>query len=517
MTADNLSAVSPTPAGGARPRHVAPVALPALAELAGAAIFGADVEVTGVTLSSGAVMPGDLYVALPGSKTHGGRFAGEARDAGARAVLTDESGATLARAAGLPMLVVAHPRAVLGRLAATVYGSPASALSLVGVTGTQGKTTTTQLLAAGLRESGRRSAVIGTMGTWIDGDQVVSSLTTPEAPDLHALFAVMRERHVEVCVMEVSSHALVMGRVDGVRFDVAVFLNFGRDHLDFHHDLQSYFAAKASLFTAERAGVAVLNVDDPAIAGWQGSVQIPVRTFSPAGVEADWRCSDVVLRPDGSDFQLIGPDRRRTAVGLRLAGDFNVANAAGALAAAGEAGLDVPAVAAGLARVESVSGRLERIDEGQPFAVLVDYAHKPDAVRAVLRALRDVTPGRLVIVLGAGGDRDAGKRGLMGAAAAELADVVVVTDDNPRTEDPALIRAALLAGASAGPVQVYEVADRRAAIEHALGLARAGDSVLVAGKGHETGQEVAGRILPFDDRAVVRQILGRLSGTASTS
>lgn len=317
--------------------------------------------------------------------------------------------------------------------------------------------------------------------------------------------------------MEVSSHALVMGRVDGVRFDVAVFLNFGRDHLDFHHDLQSYFAAKASLFSPDRAGVALLNIDDPAIAGWQGSVQIPVRTFSPAGVEADWRCSEVVLRPDGSDFQLIGPDGRRTAVGLRLPGDFNVANAVGALAAAGEAGLDVPAVAAGMARVESVSGRLERIDVGQPFAVVVDYAHKPDAVRAVLRALRDVTPGRLVIVLGAGGDRDPGKRRLMGAAAAELADVVVVTDDNPRSEDPAAIRAALVSAARAFPVQVHEVADRRAAIAWAVDLARAGDTVLVAGKGHETGQEVGGRILPFDDRVVAREILGALARTAATS
>jgi UDP-N-acetylmuramoyl-L-alanyl-D-glutamate--2,6-diaminopimelate ligase len=501
----------------ARPHHVVPVALSTLAELAKAECPHPDIEVTGVSLRTGVVRSGDLYAALPGANTHGARFAEVARAAGACAILTDPEGVVLARAASLPLLVVDNPRAVLGQVAAAVYGSPATALTLIGVTGTQGKTTTTQLLAGGLAAAGRRTAVIGTMGTWVNGQRVESPLTTPEAPDLHALFAVMREQDVEVCAMEVSSHALVLGRVDAVRFDVSVFLNFGRDHLDFHHDVESYFAAKAELFTPRRARRALLNVDDASVASLRETVAVPVRTFSPSGHDADWRCSDVVLRTDGSDFRLTGPEVRGYPVSIRLAGDYNVANAAAALAAVGEAGLDVATAADGLAQVETVAGRLERIETGRAFAVVVDYAHKPDAVRSALRTLRGVTTGRLLVVLGAGGDRDPGKRELMGAAAAELADVLVVTDDNPRSEEPGQIRAALVAGAGRGRAEVYEIGDRRAAIERAVSLARAGDTVLVAGKGHETGQEVAGQVLPFDDRTVVREILGSLAGSASPS
>jgi len=512
----------------ARPHHVVPVALSSLAEVAGAAAPSPDVEVTGLSLRSGSVRPGDLYAAVAGAKTHGARFVDQAKSAGARAILTDQDGRGSALDSGLPTLVVERPRAVLGKVAAAVYGSPATALTLVGVTGTQGKTTTTQLLAWGLAAAGRRTAVVGTMGTWVDGEPVATSLTTPEAPDLHALFAVMRERGVEVCAMEVSSHALVLGRVDGVRFDVAVFLNFGRDHLDFHQDVEHYFEAKASLFTTDRARLALLNVDDPSVAPLRDVVDIPVHTFSPSGAPADWRCTDVVLRADGSDFTLTGPGGRETPVSTRLPGDFNIANAAAALAAAGEAGLDVRGVAAGMARVETVGGRLERIEAGQPFAVVVDYAHKPDAVTAALRALRAMTTGRLLVVLGAGGDRDPGKRELMGAAAARLADVVVVTDDNPRNENPAAIRGALLAGARGaaaargddvgpGGVEIHEVANRRAAIERVLRAARSGDTVLVAGKGHETGQDVGEVVLPFDDRQVVRGLLGVLLQTGADS
>ncbi|MEJ7629689.1 MAG: UDP-N-acetylmuramoyl-L-alanyl-D-glutamate--2,6-diaminopimelate ligase [Nocardioidaceae bacterium] len=503
-----------------RPRRVVPVSLSALATVAGAGEPSRDVELTGVSMRSGSVRPGDLYAALPGATTHGARFAEQAGASGARAILTDEDGVELARAADLPTLVVERPRAVLGRVAAAVYGSPAEAVTLVGVTGTQGKTTTTQLLSRGLAAAGRRTAVIGTMGSWVGGKRVSTSLTTPEAPDLHALFAVMRERAVEVCAVEVSSHALVMGRVDGVRFDVAVFLNFGRDHLDFHRDVDDYFEAKAGLFSSGRTRRALLNADDPSVAALGKRLDVPVRTFSPSGEVADWRCREVRLRADGSDFVLAGPDDVETAVSISLAGDFNVANAGAALAAVGEVGLEVGAAAAGIARVEAVSGRLERIDVGQSFAVVVDYAHKPDAVTAALRALRAVTPGRLLVVLGAGGDRDPGKRELMGAAAVRLADLVVVTDDNPRTEDPAQIRAALLAGAraAAGPtVEIREVGDRRAAIERAIRAARPGDTVLVAGKGHETGQDVAGRVLPFDDRVVVREILRAPAGTGAGS
>lgn len=497
-----------------RPDVVDPVALSAIAGLVGAPPPPVDVVLTGVCLRSASVRPGDLYAALPGAHTHGARYVEEARAAGAVAILTDRAGDVAAAETGLPTLVVDDARAVLGAVSSTVYGSPSTSFVLVGVTGTQGKTTTTQLLAAGLAAAGHLTAVVGTMGTWVDGEQVKTSLTTPEAPDLHAMFAVMRERGVEVCAMEVSSHSLVLGRVDGVVFDIAVFLNFGRDHLDFHGDVESYFDAKASMFTPERAQRALLNADDETVAALGERLEIPVSTFSAAGHPATWRCLDMSLRADGSDFTVTGPTAPPVPAKIRLAGVFNVANALAALAAIGDLGFDVPAAAAGLGQVESVSGRLERVEEGQPFTVLVDYAHKPDAVRAVLGALRPVTTGRLWIVLGAGGDRDHGKRALMGAAAAELADVVVVTDDNPRTEDPALIRSELLAGALGSattfPAEVLEVTGRRDAIAHALAGARRDDTVLVAGKGHETGQEVAGEVLPFDDRVVVREILANL-------
>ena len=515
-----------------RPGVMTPVALSVLAELAGVDPPVDDVEVTGICLRSSEVRPGDLYAGLPGTRTHGARFIPQARAAGAAAVLTDAAGLPDARAAGLPTLVVDPVRSVLGTVAATVYGSPATAFTLVGVTGTQGKTTVTQLLGSELAAAGARPAVIGTMGTWVDGEPVKTPLTTPEAPDLQAMFAVMRERGVEVCAMEVSSHALALGRVDGVVFDLAVFLNFGRDHLDFHGDLDSYFAAKASLFAPARARRALLNADDPRVAGLRDRLEIPTRMFSASGRPADWRCAEVSLGADGSDFSLHGPDGLQTPVSTRLAGDYNVTNALASLAAVGETGYDVRVAAVGLSRVVTVRGRLERVEEGQPFAVVIDYAHKPDAVEAALRALRMVTSGRLWVVLGAGGDRDHGKRPLMGQAAARLSDVVVVTDDNPRSEDPATIRAALLAGArstladrpgepgeprepagGAGRqtrTEIHEVEGRRQAIERALSGAQPGDTVLIAGKGHETGQEIGDRVLAFDDRAVAVEILRRL-------
>ena len=474
---------------------------------------GADpVAVTGVTQASSTVRPGDLYAALPGSRTHGVRFAADARRAGAVAVLTDPDGETAAAGTGLPVLVVPEPRAVLGSVAALVYGHPARDLVLVGVTGTSGKTTTTHLLAAGLSGAGRRTAVVGTVGTTIDGRPVPSSLTTPEAPDLHALFAVMREAGVQACAMEVSSHALVMGRVDGVLFDLAVFTNFGRDHLDFHPSLQAYFAAKAELFTPARTRRGLLNADDPAVAGLASAPSVPLRTYGVGAAGADWRAGDVSASSTGSRFSVRGPEGAVADAEVRLPGAFNVSNALAALAAAAETGADLAAAAAGVATVGAVPGRMERIEEGQPFAVVVDYAHKPDAVAATLQALRPVTAGRLLVVLGAGGDRDPGKRRIMGEQAAKLADLLVVTDDNPRSEEPAAIRAELLAGARSGgaPADVEEVGDRAEAIAAALGIARPGDTVLIAGKGHETGQEIGGEVLAFDDREVARGVLREL-------
>ena len=469
-----------------------------------------DVAVSGVSLSTSRVVPGDLYAALPGTRAHGADFAAQALAAGAVAVLTDPAG--LERLdAGVPAIVVPDPRGVLGALAARVYGRPAERLRMIGVTGTQGKTTTTRLLEQGLTGAGIPAAVVGTVGTRIAGRDVETQLTTPEAPDLHGLFALMAEEGVDTCAMEVSSHALVLGRVDGVVFDVATFLNLGRDHLDFHADVEDYFAAKAGLFTAARARCGLTNVDDEFGRRLLDVATVPMSTFSVRGAEADWRAVDVELDPTGARFTVVGPDVSFPAR-VPVPGEFNVANALAAISSAALAGLDPRVVAEGIARGGGVPGRLEPVDAGQDFTVVVDYAHKPDALEAVLASLRPVTAGRLVVVLGAGGDRDPGKRPIMGEIAARLADLVVVTDDNPRSEDPAAIRAAVLAGTTDGPAEVLEVGDRRLAIREAVRRARPGDVVLVAGKGHETGQKVGDRVHPFDDRVVAAEELRALGG-----
>jgi UDP-N-acetylmuramoyl-L-alanyl-D-glutamate--2,6-diaminopimelate ligase len=472
----------------------------------------AGVVVTGVTISSLRARPGDLYVAPAGARAHGARFAPDAVAAGAVAVLTDPEGARLLEEDGtldhdLPVLVVEQPRTVLGGLAARVYGNPAGQLRLVAVTGTQGKTTTTRLAEASLTTAGVTAAVVGTVGTRVGGQDLQTSLTTPEAPDLHALFAVMVERDVVACAMEVSSHALVMGRVDGVVFDVACFTNLGRDHLDFHRDVEDYFAAKASLFTPARSRRALVNLDDPYGRRLVGECTVPVRTYSVSDAAADWHATEVRLEPTGSTFTVHPPAGDPFPASVPITGDFNVSNALCAIAALGEAGFDAAAVAEAMGRSGGVPGRLEQVDAGQEFLAVVDYAHKPDAVSAALTTLRPLTPGRLLVVLGAGGDRDPGKRPLMGEIAARLADVLVVTDDNPRSEDPAEIRAQVRAGADtvapAERAELHEVGDRREAIRLAVGIARAGDTVVVAGKGHETGQLVGDTTLPFDDRDVL--------------
>lgn len=465
-----------------------------------------EVSVRGLTLSSQRVLPGDLYVALPGTRAHGAAYSAAAATAGAVAVLTDATGVE-ALPPDVPLLQVDDPRRVLGRLSAHVYGDPAAALRMIAVTGTQGKTTTTRLAEGGLLAAGVPAAVIGTVGTRIRGQEVRTALTTPEAPDLHALFARMREEGVHACAMEVSSHALVMGRVDGVQFDLAVFTNLGRDHLDFHTDVEDYFRAKAMLFTAERARRGLVNAGDASGRRLAAEAEIPIRTFASDGREADWRAVDVRSGAAGSSFTVTGPDGVRVAASVPLPGAFNVANALAAVAACAEVGFDPAAVAAGIARGEGVPGRLERVPGAGGFEVVVDYAHKPDAVAATLETLRAVTRGRLLVVIGAGGDRDPGKRPLMGEIAGRGADLVVVTDDNPRSEDPAVIRAALLAGARRGTAEVLEIGDRRAAIREALDRARPGDVVLIAGKGHETGQEVGAVVHPFDDRQVAAEEL----------
>jgi UDP-N-acetylmuramoyl-L-alanyl-D-glutamate--2,6-diaminopimelate ligase len=486
-------------------------------------------RVTGVTLDSRVVAPGDLYVALPGTKVHGAAFCADAVAAGAVAVLTDPDGRARAAQTGVPVFVLADPRAKLGEVSCWVYGNPSSRLLLIGVTGTSGKTTSTYLLESGLRAAGHQTGLIGGVETRIGRDRLPSSLTTPEAPDLQALFAVMAERGVTAAAMEVSSHSLALGRVGGTSFDVAVFTNLSQDHLDFHPDLEDYFRAKASLFmppedlrgglggSSPRVSTAlgVINIDDKYGRRLASSAPVPVTTFSALGRdEADWRAVDVRSGADGSTFRVIGPGGVEADVSVGLAGAFNVANALGAVVALVESGVRLEDAVAGIAACPGVPGRLERVPApGLDITAFVDYSHKPGAVEAVLRSLRPVTRGSLIIVLGCGGDRDRAKRPMMGAAAASLADVAILTSDNPRSEDPLAILAAMLDGVLSVPqddrARVIVEPDRAAAIAQAVGLAAPGDVIVVAGKGHETGQYVAGAVLPFDDRAVTASALER--------
>jgi UDP-N-acetylmuramoyl-L-alanyl-D-glutamate--2,6-diaminopimelate ligase len=471
-------------------------------------------NLSGLTLDSRSVQPGDLYVALPGTRVHGAEFCEGAVAAGAVAVLTDPDGRAQAAATGVPVFVLANPRARLGEIACWVYGDPSSRLRLIGVTGTSGKTTSTYLLQSGLRAAGHLTGLIGGVETRIGAERLPSSLTTPEAPDLQALFAVMAERGVTAAAMEVSSHSLTLGRVAGTSFDVAVFTNLSQDHLDFHDGMDDYFRAKASLFAPPVVGV--VNIDDKWGRKLTGIAPVPVITFSATGrQEADWRAADVRSGADGSTFRLIGPGGIEADVSVGLAGVFNVANAVGAIAALVEAGIRLEDAVAGVAACEGVPGRLERVSApGLEITAFVDYSHKPGAVEAVLRSLRPVTRGNLIIVLGCGGDRDRAKRPMMGAAAAALADVAILTSDNPRSEDPLAILGAMLDGVLSVPqderARIIIEPDRAAAISQAVSLAAPGDVIVVAGKGHETGQYVAGTVLPFDDRQVTAAALGRL-------
>jgi UDP-N-acetylmuramoyl-L-alanyl-D-glutamate--2,6-diaminopimelate ligase len=508
-----------------RPRHVPLRPLAGLAALLGVRTAGRDAPgpltrpgtprgVSGVTHDSRRVHPGDLYAALPGSQHHGATFCAQAAAAGAAAILTDPGGKELAIRSGLPVFVVADPRSRLGEIASWIYGNPSGKLTLLGVTGTSGKTTTTYLLEAGLRAAGHLSGLIGGVQTRI-GDVVADSwLTTPEATDLQALLAAMAEQGVTAAAMEVSSHALALGRVAGTSYDVAVFTNLSQDHLDFHETIDAYFAAKAKLFTPRYARAGVVNLDDSHGRTLAADPQIPLTTYSPAGnPAADWRAADVRGGADGSTFRVIGPGGVEADASVALPGPFNVANALAAIVALVEAGVGIATAVAGVAACPGVPGRLERVEAGQDFTVLVDYSHKPGAVRAVLDALRPVTLGNLTIVLGCGGDRDRAKRPMMGAAAAGLADLAIFTNDNPRSEDPLEILAEMLSGALSVPAaaraHVIIEPDRAAAIELAVTRASKGDVVLVAGKGHERGQYAGTAVIPFDDREVAAGALAR--------
>ena len=481
-----------------------------LADIAGARIVNppsADAPVTFVGLDSQNVEPGGLFAALPGTRVHGATYA---FDSAAGAILTDEAGLAIIQqtADRRPVLVVEDVRAILGYVAAEVYGHPSQSFTLLGVTGTSGKTTTTYMLEKGLTAAGCKVGLIGTTGTKIMGRDVATELTTPEAPMLQRLFAQMRDEGVTHVVMEVSSHALMLGRVTGSDFDVAAFTNLSQDHLDFHPTMEDYFQAKALFFepgSEMRAKRSVVCVDDEWGQRMAELAEAPV-TVATTG-DADITAELVRIDDQGRQrIQLTADDTYEFT--LPMPGAFNVANAALAAAIATTAGVELAPFLHGLEQA-AVPGRMERIDEGQPFVAVVDYAHKPAAIGAVLATLRGQVESRIGVAVGAGGDRDSSKRPLMGAEAAKGADFVVITDDNPRTEDPAAIRAAVLAGArEAGTdAEIVEVSPRGKAIDALVGWAQPGDAVIVVGKGHEVGQLVGTEKLHFDDREEMRRAI----------
>ena len=451
----------------------------------------ASVDVSSIAFDSRAAGRGSLFCCVRGLRLDGHLFAADAVDRGAVAVLAEHP-VPLRPATSAVQVIVRSVRAAMGPVASALFGHPSRALTVVGVTGTNGKTTTAHLLAAVLRAHGCPAVALGTLS---------GPRTTPEAPELQAELAELRDGGTKAVAMEVSSHALDQHRVDSVHFRAGVFTNLSQDHLDYHQTIEAYFAAKARLFDPGRTDVAVINVDDAwgrrlvALLEPRGT---PIRPFSLADA------TELRVGPGGSRFRWRG-----TEMSLHLGGRFNVENGLAAATAAAALGVAEDTVAAGLASVGSVRGRFERIDAGQPFAVIVDYAHTPDGLERALAAARELSHGRVVVVFGAGGERDHAKRPRMGEVAARLADLVVLTSDNPRSEDPediiAAVSAGIAPGAAAGAVTIEP--DRARAIEGALSAAGQDDVVLIAGKGHETGQEIAGRVVPFDDAEVARRIL----------
>ena len=464
----------------------------------------AAVDVADLAYDTRRVTKDALFFCVPGARADGHDLAWEAIEQGAAALVVERP-----LDVSVPQLVVPDARAAMAVAADAFFGEPTRELEVAGVTGTNGKTTTAFLLHSGLAAAGRRPGLVGTVGWVVGGEGRAAPFTTPEAIDLQRLFREMLDAGDRSVAVEASSHGSALRRLDRVRFDALVFTNLSQDHLDLHGSMEEYFQAKRRLFTGAQPPPAAVNVGNE----WgrrladelEDAHRAPLVTFG-LGAEAD-------VRPEGLEATARGS--RFTAAGIpvetRLRGRFNVENVLGAVAAGVLLDLDEDDIAAGIAQVESVPGRFETLDEGQPFAVVVDYAHTPESLATVLRAARDVAERRVIVVFGAGGDRDRTKRAPMGAVAAELADVVLVTSDNPRSEDALAIIEDVLQGTG---VDVEIDPDRRSAIARAVALAEPGDVVVVAGKGHEQGQEIAGVVHAFDDREVVREALRSLGRTS---
>jgi UDP-N-acetylmuramoyl-L-alanyl-D-glutamate--2,6-diaminopimelate ligase len=456
---------------------------------------GPAVEIGGLAYDNRAVAPGTLFFCVPGFTRDGHDFAADAVERGAAALVVDRP-----LGLGVPEVQVADVRSAMAVAAARFHGDPTARLPVIGVTGTNGKTTTAFLVRSLLEAAGRRCGLLGTVTSVVAGEERPTVRTTPEAIDLQRTFREMLDGGDTACAMEISSHALELRRADGIHVAVAIFTNLTQDHLDFHPTMEEYFAAKRRLFASPLTDVRVANVDDPY--GRRLAEEFP----GTVTIGEDYRAVSVRSGFTGSDCTFVTPDGDFD-VHVPLPGAFNVTNALGAWAAARAVGVQPDVLARALPDAARVPGRFEPVAEGQPFAVLVDYAHTPDSLGNVLRAARELADGRVIAVFGAGGDRDRGKRPLMGEIGARLADICLVTSDNPRSEDPEAIVAEILAG-TGGAANVEHDVDRRASIHRAIALAEPGDVVVIAGKGHEQGQEFeGGRKEPFDDVTVAREAL----------
>ena len=468
-----------------------------------------DLQFTGITADSKSVVPGDLFIALPGTKVHGASYIDDVVASGAVVVLTDDQGSNLINSK-LPVIRLADPRRQLGDICSWFYNSPSSALKIAGVTGTNGKTTTTTILNQILNFAGKSTGLIGTIGIEIGPEKIAANFTTPEASELQSIFAVMQERHISQVAMEVSSHALEARRVSGTRFALVGFTNLTQDHLDFHGDMNSYFAAKSKLFTPEFSELGLINIDDHFGKELFNNSQIPVISLARENRSAQWHYERAEIKTRGYSVTIRGTGGILIEGEINLIGDHNLDNVLMAVAIASEFEVDPIVIGNSLKYLQGATGRLESIDIGQKFLALVDYAHTPDAVTRTLATLRSSVAGRIIGVLGCGGDRDKTKRPIMGRELLNGSDFAIFTSDNPRSEDPEDILKEMTNELTLGENSAV-VVDRREAIALAVASALPGDCVVVLGKGHEVGQEIAGKKFAFDDRIELARAIEELA------
>jgi UDP-N-acetylmuramoyl-L-alanyl-D-glutamate--2,6-diaminopimelate ligase len=468
-------------------------------------IFNQQVVISGVSINAQKVVPGDLFIAFAGANTHGISYLEQAISNGAVAVLSDKK-----IEASIPSFIHPKPREIVGTISAWLYGHPFESLKAVGITGTNGKTTTANLVKQIWQLNSIKSGLIGTLGVEIADEKLESARTTPEADDLQAIAAAMVEQGCKNLVMEVSSHAIDQGRIKGAKYEVVAFSNLTQDHLDYHLSMENYFQAKANLFTTEYAKVAVINIDDSYGKKLSKQVKIPVVTVSRKDSTADWYLAKAEIKNGLYQVEIKSKSGESLSENFALLGDYNLDNLLLAVAIANSAGLSLDKIASTISKLQSVPGRLESVNAGQKFTALVDYAHTPDAVERVIATVKSATSGKIIGVLGCGGDRDASKRSLMGHALFNGCDLAIFTSDNPRSESAEAILKQMTAGIDLGKKGLVEI-DRKSAIDLAVENAQSGDVVLLMGKGHESGQEVNSVVTPFDDRVELAESIKRLA------